>query len=80
MNETRAREARCQSGLIDAAYAIAHIAGCDEPNSCAQLCDIADIAERPWDDRCECLNMARAAAQAIVQRAEPTVIAPKDQM
>lgn len=46
--------------LAHAAFAIAHIAGCDEPNSCAVLCDIDDQIAFGFDG-CECLNMARAA-------------------
>lgn len=52
------------SRLVDAAFAIAHEAGCDEPNSCAQLCDIYAIAEQADDDRCECLNLARASGES----------------
>lgn len=46
--------------LEAAAFAIAHIAGCDEPNSNARVCEIAK--QIAWhQDGCECLNMARAA-------------------
>lgn len=49
--------------LENAAFAIAHVAGCDEPNSNARLCDIAFQIEHGWDG-CECVNMARAALVA----------------
>lgn len=55
--------------LEAAAFAIAHIAGCDEPNSNARICNIPDQIAF-GQDGCECLNMARAAADAVDTRVQ----------